>query len=65
VEPERRHREEQHSTVRKADNLDQLTRNTYKVLLTHGLQGCAIGSGDPDTRQMLAGLGTAGLGARP
>ncbi|HEY2576887.1 MAG TPA: DNA/RNA helicase domain-containing protein [Streptosporangiaceae bacterium] len=42
--------------VRKADNFDVLTRNTYKVLLTRGLLGCVIYSVDDETRHMLAGL---------
>jgi Uncharacterized conserved protein (DUF2075) len=42
--------------VRRADNFDILTRNTYKVLLTRGLLGCVIYSIDEETRHMLAGL---------
>jgi hypothetical protein len=43
-------------SVREADNFGLLTRSTYKVLLTRGLQGCIIHSVD-QTRNMLAGLG--------
>jgi uncharacterized protein len=50
-------------SVRKADNFGLLTRNTYKVLLTRGLQGCIIYSADPETRQMLASLGVPALAA--
>jgi hypothetical protein len=43
--------------LRHADNFDQLTRNTYKVLLTRALLGCVMYSVDDETRHMLAGLG--------
>jgi hypothetical protein len=43
--------------IRNAGNFDQLVRNVYKVLLTRGLRGCVIYSVDPETQQMLAGLG--------
>jgi hypothetical protein len=43
--------------IRNADNFDRLVRNVYKVLLTRGLRGCTIYSADPQTQQMLAGLG--------
>ena len=45
------------SALRKADNFGDLVRSTYKVLLTRGLMGCVIYSADPQTQQMLAGLG--------
>jgi hypothetical protein len=51
------------SSVRKAENFGLLIRNTYKVLLTRGLQGCIIYSVDPQTRQMLASLGIPPLPA--
>ena len=41
--------------LRKADNFDELVRNTYKVLLTRGLLGCVIHSVDQETQHMLAG----------
>ena len=50
-------------SVRKADNFGLLTRNTYKVLLTRGLQGCIIHSVDQQTRTMLASLGVPVLRA--
>ena len=43
--------------IRRAKDFDQLVRNVYRVLLTRGLRGCIIYSVDPETRQMLAGLG--------
>jgi DUF2075 family protein len=43
--------------IRKAGDFDRLVRNVYKVLLTRGLRGCVIYSVDPETQQMLAGLG--------
>jgi uncharacterized protein len=43
--------------IRKAADFDRLVRNVYKVLLTRGLRGCVIYSVDPETQQMLAGLG--------
>lgn len=53
--------------ISKADDFDRLARNVYKVLLTRGLQGCVFYSVDPETQQMLAGLGlpvlTASAGA--
>ena len=42
--------------LRKADNFDDLIRNTYKVLLTRGRCGCVIYSVDQETQHMLAGL---------
>jgi hypothetical protein len=52
--------------VRRADNFDILTRNTYKVLLTRGLLGCVIYSVDEETRHMLSGLGIPALaGSHP
>jgi DUF2075 family protein len=49
--------------IRNADNFDRLVRNIYKVLLTRGLRGCTIYSVDPQTQQMLAGLGIPALSA--
>jgi uncharacterized protein len=49
--------------IRNADNFDRLVRNVYKVLLTRGLRGCTIYSVDPQTQQMLAGLGIPPLSA--
>jgi hypothetical protein len=43
--------------IRRAADFDRLVRNVYKVLLTRGLRGCVIYSVDPETQQMLAGLG--------
>ena len=43
--------------ISKADDYGRLARNVYKVLLTRGLRGCVIYSVDPETQQMLAGLG--------
>ena len=51
------------SALRNADNFDDLVRSTYKVLLTRGLLGCVIYSVDPETQQMLAGLGIPHLEA--
>ena len=48
---------------KRAANSDELIRNVYKVLLTRGLRGCIIYSGDPETRQMLATLGIPSLPA--
>ena len=44
-----------------ASNSDELIRNVYKVLLTRGLRGCIVYSVDPETQQMLAGLGIPAL----
>jgi hypothetical protein len=44
-------------SIHRARDFDRLVRNVYKVLLTRGLRGCVIYSVDPETRQMLAGLG--------
>jgi len=43
--------------IRRAGDFDRFVRNVYKVLLTRGLRGCVIYSVDPETQQMLAGLG--------
>jgi DUF2075 family protein len=43
--------------IRRAGDFDRFVRNVYKVLLTRGLRGCVIYSEDPETQQMLAGLG--------
>jgi DUF2075 family protein len=42
--------------VNKADDFDDLVRNTYKVLLTRGLLGCMLYSVDEETQEMLAHL---------
>ena len=42
--------------VNGADDFDVLGRNTYKVLLTHGLLGCIIYSVDQEAQDMLAQL---------
>ena len=42
--------------VNKADDFDDLVRNTYKVLLTRGLLGSVIYSVDQETQDMLAQL---------
>jgi DUF2075 family protein len=42
--------------VKTADNLDELIRNVYKVLLTRGLRGCTIFSTDDETRNLLLSL---------
>ena len=46
-----------------AGDFNRLARNVYKVLLTGGLRGCVIYSVDPETQQMLAGLGLPMLSA--
>jgi hypothetical protein len=43
--------------INKAADFDRLARNVYKVLLTRGISGAVIYSVDPETQQMLAGLG--------
>lgn len=42
--------------TRSADNLPELVRNVYKVLLTRGLKGCMIYSVDETTSEMLRSL---------
>ena len=39
------------------DDFDTCTRNTYRVLLTRGLQGCLIYSVDEETRKFIQTLG--------
>ena len=43
--------------INNAGDFSRLARNVNKVLLTRGLRGCVIYSVDPETQQMLAGLG--------
>ena len=49
--------------INNAGDFNRLARNVCKVLLTRGLCGCAIYSVDPETQQMLAGLGLPMLSA--
>ena len=49
--------------INNAGDFDRLARNVYEVLLTRGLRGCVIYSVDPQTQQMLAGLGLPMLSA--
>ena len=49
--------------INNAGDFDRLARNVCKVLLTRGLRGCVIYSVDPETQQMLAGLGLPMLSA--
>jgi hypothetical protein len=46
-----------------AGDFSRLARNVDKVLLTRGLRGCVIYSVDPETQQMLTGLGLPMLSA--
>ena len=49
--------------VGKSRLFNRLARNVYKVLLTRGLRGYVIYSVNPETQQMLAGLGLPMLSA--
>ena len=46
-----------------AGDFNRLARNVYNVLLARGLRGCVIYPVDPETQQMLAGLGLPMLSA--
>ncbi len=52
--------------VKRADqeSFDRAVRNTYKVLLTRGMQGSLIYSTDPETQDLLASLIPEHHGAR-
>ena len=49
--------------INNAGDFNRLAHSVYKVLLTRGLRGCVIYSVDPQTQQMLAGLGLPMLSA--
>ncbi len=49
--------------INNAGDFSRLARNVYEALLTRGLRGCVIYSVDPQTQQMLAGLGFPMLSA--
>ena len=49
--------------INNAGDFNRLARNVYKVLLTRGLRGYVIYSVNPETQQMLAGLGLPMLSA--